>query len=257
MRRLPSFAFSHDIQTLTLEKALQAGAQWQSQVWVASVAQSPGASNDARREHVVVKFLQPSMLCIPHTGGDAWMADYVPPRTMALSEDCIYRTLRPVRGSAVPHYFGLHQVQMPNREHAWMLVLEHIEGITIDEWRRSKAHRQDATLSDAEFVAWIPILKDLSTMILRCLAAVHAQNVFHKDIRRANLIIHRPSSGPTQVVVIDFGFAVTPIPTPDDVDTDKNKGLSTLRCCRGHYICIKAFTADDLQGLTPPHWYGY
>ncbi|KAI0056461.1 hypothetical protein BV25DRAFT_1577239 [Artomyces pyxidatus] len=263
MRPLPSFALSSDPCTLILESALQEGMQWASQVWIAHVVYSNASNHAGPPELAVVEFIQPSMLCIPSAENRDWVGRYVSPRAMALSEDCIYRTLRLVRGSAVPHYLGLHQVRMPNGESAWMLVLEHIQGSTLDQWRLTHAEHVDpdiegkCTLSLADFEAWMHTIKDMATMILKSIDAVHAQNLLHKDIRPSNLIFHNPASGPRQVVVIDFGLAVTSINGPRRTNADRKSGLGTLRCCKEHTECIKAFTTRDLQGLSPPSWGPY
>ncbi|KAI0064436.1 hypothetical protein BV25DRAFT_237086 [Artomyces pyxidatus] len=178
MRPLPSFAFSSGPCTLTLESVIQEGLQWQSQVWTARVAH-PEASNglDAEsRPLVVVKIIQPSLLRIPTVLNNNWKGLYVSPRFIALSEDCIYRTLRPVRGSAVPHYFGVHEVQMPNGELAWMMILEHIQGPTMKQWMRMHAIHVDpdtegkCVLGPVEFAAWTRTIKDMVRVIVRQLS---------------------------------------------------------------------------------------
>lgn len=110
-RPLLSFSRKYDPCKLVLRVPVQTEADHWSQVWIASVqgharCDLPSAG-DLAQERVVVKIIQPSMLCIPEPHRSRY---YLPPRQAAVNEDLIYRQLTSLQGTAVPYYYGMHQV---------------------------------------------------------------------------------------------------------------------------------------------------
>ncbi|MCE9567093.1 MAG: protein kinase [Planctomycetes bacterium] len=75
------------------------------------------------------------------------------------------------------------------------LVMEYFDGLTLQEYVEKKG---TITLTDA-----IP----LACMLAEALAAAHGQNVLHRDVKPANVMVKRTATG-WDVRLIDFGLAM-------------------------------------------------
>ncbi|MBA4189162.1 MAG: hypothetical protein C0467_14285 [Planctomycetaceae bacterium] len=75
------------------------------------------------------------------------------------------------------------------------LVMEYFDGLTLQEYVESHG---TLTLTDA-----LP----LARILAEALAAAHGQNVLHRDVKPANVMVKRTASG-WEVRLIDFGLAM-------------------------------------------------
>ncbi|MGD1874890.1 MAG: ABC transporter substrate-binding protein [Mastigocoleus sp.] len=87
---------------------------------------------------------------------------------------------------------GYFEISYPNySEPLYCLVMEKIEGLTLQQWLE---HHHHEVLSVEEAYEWLKQLLDI-------LEKVHEQGYFHRDIKPSNIMI-RPNG---QLVLIDFG----------------------------------------------------
>lgn len=100
----------------------------------------------------------------------------------------------------VQEAFKLEKCQHPNivslledpfrEDDLWCLAMEYIAGIDL-------AHRPQNILTETEALHYIQ-------QIAQALTVVHANNLVHRDVKPANIMI---KAGSTQAVLIDFGLA--------------------------------------------------
>ncbi|KAJ6462374.1 hypothetical protein C8R47DRAFT_1202209 [Mycena vitilis] len=109
---------------LELHDVLQPGIGDFSQVWRAVPVGAPGTS-------LVMKILQPSLCEFPHPDED-WLGDHHRPEHLARHEAWVYQAFASKQGSLIPYFFGLHSIETPSNEWAWVLVLEFIPGDTLE-----------------------------------------------------------------------------------------------------------------------------
>ncbi|KAF9026638.1 hypothetical protein BDZ89DRAFT_838063 [Hymenopellis radicata] len=107
-------------------------------VWIADVV----AIGDKRRTslgRVWVMILQRSFLTLPdlddveHNADGVRVKDHDPLNILA-QEYRMFEKLQDLQGYIIPYCLGLYQLKMPNGEVACVLILEHVEGKTLDEW---------------------------------------------------------------------------------------------------------------------------
>ncbi|KAI0056448.1 hypothetical protein BV25DRAFT_1920992 [Artomyces pyxidatus] len=187
-------------------------------------------------DHVVLKFIQPSMLTFPTVDdvncSDEWKDMYFPPKYVASREDDIYHVLHPAQCFAVPYYFGVHQVAMPNGEHAHMLVMEYIPGVCLSAWKISQAHSTDdyqSTLDPTTHAALVPFLQNTTVMALRSLKAIHDLGVLHSD-----------------VVFVDLFTAANKNIWPRWFRVERFHCLDAFHCCIQHSDTIRAWLKENL-----------
>ncbi|KAK0237024.1 hypothetical protein EDD85DRAFT_953018 [Armillaria nabsnona] len=77
-------------------------------VWVADV-HALGYQKE-KLDRVIMKIIQPSLICLPDPDWHLEMQDYVRPWTLWCTEDEAYQELQPLEGSTVPYYFGKQKV---------------------------------------------------------------------------------------------------------------------------------------------------
>ncbi|KAF9026633.1 hypothetical protein BDZ89DRAFT_1161188 [Hymenopellis radicata] len=133
-RKGGDFCFTVDIGLQQMDEDITKSS-YNSQVWVANVTTLEGIGTHpdyAQRESVVLKIVQPSLLPPPDLDRKDWSIS-PSARQLAFSEDFIYHTLSSCQGIQVPWYFGKFEVQMPNGEQAYVLIMEHIQGDGMDE----------------------------------------------------------------------------------------------------------------------------
>lgn len=63
-------------------------------------------------------------------------------------EDLIYGKLESLQGTATPYYFELHKLTMPNGEVARVLVMKHIDGVTVAQWKRTYLKHENLNSDD-------------------------------------------------------------------------------------------------------------
>ncbi|KAI0056454.1 hypothetical protein BV25DRAFT_1832228 [Artomyces pyxidatus] len=237
-RPLPSFAREPASRRLVLDTPLQTGMRYSSQVWIARVESSDNVE-EADTARVVLKFIQPSMFYIPSTDDviAEWRVMYTPPKILALREDYLYQEVKAIQGSAVPYYFGIHEVIMPNGEAAYMLVTEYIEGITLHGWKCSQAHCDDhghSLLDPESHSAMLPGLQSSVVLALRSVKQLHDLDVQHGDLSPQNMILHPSGPSPSQVVLIDFARGCKPLDSDISMDRDADDCFEAFICCANH-----------------------
>ncbi len=123
----------------------------------------------------------------------------------------IKRSLRPIEDVSVrqqmrqemqiladlkhPNVVNLLDAGMDDTQHPWM-ILEHIDGLHIDQYIQHHRLSQSATIS-------------LAIQVADALHHVHQQNICHLDIKPANILVE-DSQQSVRPVIIDFGIAVGP-----------------------------------------------
>ncbi|KAI0064537.1 hypothetical protein BV25DRAFT_1914250 [Artomyces pyxidatus] len=235
-RPLPAFARAAARRTLVLETPLQTQPDHRSQVWTARVADHP--------ERVILKIIQPSMILIPDPSWRDWEDSYAPPRALAETEDIIYRRLQSVQGSTIPYYFGMHDATMPNGEFAYILVIEKIEGVTVQEWRDANLPR-----TSPNHTALMPFLKNLATHLLKSYGALHGLNVIHGDVRASNMILISPTSTSAQIVLVDFGGGAILKGQAMSFKLEQEERQDCFKismCCSEHMELIRAWAKHHL-----------
>ncbi|KAI0056459.1 hypothetical protein BV25DRAFT_1921001 [Artomyces pyxidatus] len=254
-RPLPSFAHATASHTLVLETLLQPGLERWSEVWIARVVSPTSGASDPSQpsDRVVLKFIQPSMLKFPSVEQakrtNEWKESYYPPKYLASREDGMYHVLQLAQGFAVPYYFGVHQVTMPNGEHAHMLVMEYIPGVCLSAWKMSRAHStndRQSTLDPTTHAALVPFLRNTTVMAFRSLKAIQDLGVLHADVNARNMILYPSDSAPSQVVFIDLFTAANKNIWPRWFRVEKFHCLEAFRCCIQHSHTVTAWLEENL-----------
>ncbi|KAJ7924521.1 hypothetical protein B0H13DRAFT_1187386 [Mycena leptocephala] len=106
---------------LRLHEVLQPGVNAFSQVWTANVV---GAETC-----LVMKIIQPSLLRLPSD----WANEYYDPWDLAHNEAWVYQKLVRHQGLLIPYFFGVFEIVAPCGEVAWVLVLEFVPGLTVND----------------------------------------------------------------------------------------------------------------------------
>ncbi|MBE9126516.1 serine/threonine protein kinase [Coleofasciculus sp. LEGE 07081] len=94
---------------------------------------------------------------------------------------------------SIPQVDGYFEYQSRNNLPLHCLVMEKIEGPTLEEWLQQQENRP---ISQAQAIAW---LKQLAII----LQLIHDRQYLHRDIKPSNIML-RPDG---QLVLIDFGTA--------------------------------------------------
>lgn len=109
-RPLPWFAKQAECtMSCELQWPLKTGVDNWSQVWVARVGPLHGADVEPGPSHVVMKFIQPSMLPLPNYDS-VRMSEYKLSEELAKKETFMYSLLESLQGNVVPYFFGLQTV---------------------------------------------------------------------------------------------------------------------------------------------------
>ncbi|KAI0061716.1 hypothetical protein BV25DRAFT_742993 [Artomyces pyxidatus] len=271
MRPLPAFAslLPPVSVTIELERCLQNPISHSTaQVWLARVI-PPGSIRTAESERVVVNILQPSMMHA--TADQTWTgAGRTSAESFALTEEYIYHQLKPIQGSAVPYFFGLHnlrtcllltpvvadtnphsQVTTPSGERAYMLVTEYIEGTNLAEWTELHTHMDiegNSTLNASEQQTQWLIMQKRVEIALRSLKAIHDLGVVYCRMGPSNLILHPSSEWTNGIVIIDFTLCRREDHKfyEECVATDREEIILAFQCCNQHYATLLNWTEDNM-----------
>ncbi|PBK80620.1 hypothetical protein ARMGADRAFT_1092032 [Armillaria gallica] len=76
----------------------------------------------------------PSFIPLPDLDWYPEVYDYVRPWTLWSTEENAYRELESLQRNTVPYYFGKHKLTMPSGQNAEVLIMEYIEGKTLEQW---------------------------------------------------------------------------------------------------------------------------
>ncbi|KII84190.1 hypothetical protein PLICRDRAFT_179861 [Plicaturopsis crispa FD-325 SS-3] len=256
-RQIPTRRAGGQYYTVVLERAIQTKRNSWGQVWVARVsdpADSDSEQNDSDLPvlgHIVVKIVQPSLL--PHPNPDSYHQwEYIPPKNVACTEDWMYGQLQALQGREVPCYYGMQTVVTPCGESAWLLAMEYVEGETLSRWLDS-CHddpgnwRRPNDLTPEVFDKF----KQLLTSGIEGVMAIHAQSVFHGDVRRPNLIIAKAFPVGPRVVFIDLALGREIDDFPSAVDGEIMDVCDQFLCCPAHATPITAWAE---KGPLPNGW---
>ncbi|SJL11204.1 uncharacterized protein ARMOST_14607 [Armillaria ostoyae] len=245
-RPLPPYAHNGGTYKLVLVDAplpFQHDKQY-SQVWVADVH-----ALDFQKEklgRVIMKIIQPSLICLPDPDWHLEVQDYVRPWTLWRTEDEAYQELQSLEGSTVPFYFGKQAVTMPAGEDAEVLFMEYVEGKTLEQWKEDRlAHKKPEDLGGAN-EAYVEETKQMYKKVLLGVHAFNKLGVGHTDICSPNIII-TPSGEP---VFIDFANARCKV-DPHKIRTifrNPLKAVSLVRdCCKQHEDEIIEWSKAELD----------
>ncbi|KAJ7277002.1 hypothetical protein C8J57DRAFT_1714160 [Mycena rebaudengoi] len=193
---------------LRLHEVLQPGVNAFSQVWTANVV---GAAETC----LVMKIIQPSLLRLPSD----WANEYYDPWDLAHNEAWAYQKLVRHQGLLIPYFFGVFEIVAPCGELAWVLVLEFVPGLTVNN--------VDKSTSKAD-------IHDF------CALGVNAvRNFAHSgwslgDIRGPNFIL-TGAPGAMTVVIIDL-FLVQPC---GSLDLERVAEIEARRFFFNFAICVR------------------
>ncbi|KAK0200846.1 hypothetical protein DFS33DRAFT_1386793 [Desarmillaria ectypa] len=233
-RPLPQYAHNGGIYKLVLVDAplpFQHDNQY-SQVWVADV-HVLGNQNSLGKD--IMKIIQPSLIPLPDLN---WYLK-------------AYWELEPLQGKTVSYYFGKHKITMLGGEDAQVLIMEYVEGKTLEKWLEDRlSHNMPKDLGKANKAYVEETFKKI-------LLGVHVFNklgVGHSDMRPGNIII-TPSEEP---VVFDFTKASCKVNLDRVLECFGNPVDATapLRdCCTQHDQEIANWIGDELD--KPNSWIQY
>ncbi len=91
------------------------------------------------------------------------------------------------------------------------IAMEHIEGVTLDDWAKARRRSWRETL-------------DVLLAAARGLAAAHAAGLVHRDFKPSNVLVGTDHDGTRRVRVVDFGIAIVKRDAEDSVLTQTNGG---------------------------------
>ncbi|KAJ6580699.1 hypothetical protein B0H19DRAFT_1251000 [Mycena capillaripes] len=182
--------------SLRLDQPLKTGTGKLSQVWTA-VEEETGTT-------LVLKFIQRSMC--PYPGPDCNWSEYREPEDLVRRETWSYEHLASKQGLLVPYFFGLDTITTPSGECAWVLVLEHIPGITL------------AALMDSPAKSFLDMC-DAIQLSIDSTSAFTSDGWVHMDLEPRNILV-TGSPGARGIVFIDLTFTCR-LPS-SNVDRDSN-----------------------------------
>lgn len=116
-----------------------------------------------------------------------------------------------------------------------LLVLEWIDGMTLDEWQRSRP----------KDLQW-ETLRAIALDIVSGLEALHARNVLHRDLKPENVMIRK--SG--EAVIMDIGVAEVTDDNDHTMHTSVKDFVGSVRFAAPQFILGEPFVAaDDIYSL--------
>ncbi|KAJ7162414.1 hypothetical protein C8R46DRAFT_1104528 [Mycena filopes] len=206
--------------TLQLDTALQRGVNAYSQVWTAHPIGVP-------ETRFVMKIIQPSLCRWPkHEWGE-----YRDPWDLAHGEAWAYRALARRQGLSIPYFFGLHTITSPSGEAAWVLILEFIPGMTVDE------------VVDTGI---IPDIQEFCILGLEVMGDFGRSGWVLPDIRGANFILTGPP-GNRSVVMIDL-FQIGDVSSKTEKDPVYAEGVA-LRHSKNFLRAFFHSVGDEYPGF--------
>ncbi|SJL15057.1 uncharacterized protein ARMOST_18539 [Armillaria ostoyae] len=214
-----------------------------SQVWVADVFSSAKPTRSLGK--VILKIVQPSLIPLPNL--DSEFDEYLRPWEVSMSEDEAYKELKSLQGSTVPYYYGMHTVIMPNEEDADVLIMEYVEGKSLEDWlseRPEHTNPEDLGDKDAEYV------EETKRMFKKTLTSIYSINklgVAYRRINPSNIILTPDPSGTP--VFIDFALTVCHVDVKDIRRRYRNdlQVICPLRdCCEQHLEVMANWVKEEL-----------
>ncbi|KNC78712.1 CAMK/CAMKL/MARK protein kinase [Sphaeroforma arctica JP610] len=97
-----------------------------------------------------------------------------------------------------PHIASLFEVVMLTEEDTLWMVMELVEGDTLDVWMEKQTPKNKISVEMA---------LDITRQVASALDHCHRNNVAHRDIKPANIMVTTDDDGKVDVKLIDFGFA--------------------------------------------------
>ncbi|KAF9485067.1 hypothetical protein BDN70DRAFT_707202 [Pholiota conissans] len=130
-------------------------------------------------------------LHIPSENDTRWFTQVVSAQMYALNEAFVYEKLRPVQGSVVPWFYGMHQFTLPNGDILYGLLIEFLEGGDL----RSEYAKK---LSMDEKIQTIQSCRHAARVL-------DVADVRQSDWYTGQVLVHRiPQSKLAHAVLIDF-----------------------------------------------------
>ncbi|KAF9009748.1 hypothetical protein BDZ89DRAFT_1078440, partial [Hymenopellis radicata] len=172
-RPIPSFALeggTFRFQARWAEQGVDKDDHF-SQVWVANVSKVDDTETAAQPER---------------------MYRYMPgpARQLAFSEDVLYTRLKRLQGSRIPYFFGTFKIPVPSGEEAYVLMMEYIDGETLESWAMDYGGKK------------LSALPTVINSIIDAFREICEERVLHTDVERhlSNILIDKNG----MAVVIDF-----------------------------------------------------
>ncbi|KZO90179.1 hypothetical protein CALVIDRAFT_542928 [Calocera viscosa TUFC12733] len=200
---------------IKLEKALRAGLNCWSQVWLASVTSS--CTPKATDREIVVKLFQEGLFPKPDLYWDGKGQSRA--GELCMKERWAYNVLEPLQGCELAHYYGLFNFTLPSSQQVLGLAIEYVRGEPI-------SHNMK-TMTGADWNA-----RDAMTQLASIVHGINSYGVNHGDLRPSN-VLHISSSG--CLVILDFARA-SPI---DSVSVDKQPDYA------GEWKCFCAIAGQQ------------
>ncbi|TFK36106.1 hypothetical protein BDQ12DRAFT_714347 [Crucibulum laeve] len=117
--------------TLELVEVLDSGRNEEREIWLSRVL--PSDDSNLPHVNVVAKFVRPPKTPVPKFGPQGEVQWGIPKKDA--NEDEAYRKhLPPIQGSYVPYYYGMNQLTRPSGDKISVLVVEYIEGPTLEDF---------------------------------------------------------------------------------------------------------------------------
>ncbi|KZV94756.1 hypothetical protein EXIGLDRAFT_766785 [Exidia glandulosa HHB12029] len=196
----PSFTQYHT--AVRIGKALQAGANYHSQVYVASFDLD---ENSTAGNEVVIKIYQPSLTpCVPELEKLCDKPERWEPLLSCCEEEWAYRQMVPLQGGFVPHAYGFYHVILPNAEPAIAFIMEKIDAVPSDTIAESVHNRYGDDKNEALKAVWSGVLA-AGHAIQTCNLMTTDERNYYKDVLWPRDSFTQP--GPSFPVLIDFGMA--------------------------------------------------
>ncbi|KAF8999583.1 hypothetical protein BDZ89DRAFT_1147648 [Hymenopellis radicata] len=213
------------------------------QMWEANVVPVTQIGNGPRlEERVVLKIYQQSAL----------KSFQDTRRQLAGSEALAYEKLGAIQGMAVPYMFGLFDLNMPNNEAAYVLVLEYVKGGTLPDFYKSFACSEDNS------EAWnqhLGLYKKVLHICFESLQTIHDCGLGHNYMHPRNIIITPPVKPDDQdaigihfsAVIVDFRCFNLLEEKRGQRRNDQTKEMDRARigvflggCCDSHCAVVEA-----------------
>ena len=129
------------------------------------------------------------------------------------------RLLSQLNHPSICQVYELMEIQNPDSRPTQYLVLEYVDGVTLDAWVQS--------VPAPDLKSRLVLCEQVST----ALAAAHRRGIVHRDLKPDNLMVIRTTDNEIKIKILDFGIARSTgglESASGPVSTELGKGRETL-----------------------------
>ncbi|KAF9009741.1 hypothetical protein BDZ89DRAFT_1167915 [Hymenopellis radicata] len=197
---------------LVLNKRLRDEEMGRADIWLADVVGMNDQDSKASVGRVVLKIAQQSRMPIPDTSDpniDLSEQRVWHPITLVAHDFFVFEKLQCLQGRVIPYSFGLHKIEMPNGEDAYVFITEYVEGRTLAAWMVENAHPAELPVASSVLTEYFNKGAPMIPRLLNAIRILHENSVktAHCDLGDAEHVLLTDSGA--GVVFVNFHSAIT------------------------------------------------